>query len=531
MKAGAVVLVMLASTVHSSGNYSATRPQFGDDCAGASSCCAKADDGVACTLVCTTLNSKLSSCSAPCSSTADCRLHGEELQCIQVAGEEQLEQRDVSFAMAVVIGASVLGVLALGYCALLRGKEAGGRRDLCAACASLTAAAAVAVVVSGHSAEPSTHHFHSDARAVSANETHVQQRFCAPNGLLWVVGVSMTLAGSVAITLGTQLQKLAFNRQERAWQEALAAAALAATRGEGRAFEPAPRKPWFKLPLWWVGFLFLVIGAVSDFAAVGFAAQSLLAPLAAASLIINSIQAPCLLGEVPTLFDMLATLVICVGCTVSVVFADHTTRTYSLDDMLVLLVRPPFCTYLVSLLVLMVYAATVICRAQHDVQTVRIPAPHYLAAEAKSFADTDSLLLQVKAMDDDALSEKHGTHSRIAAKGAKHVRTDSSQKNGNVEEETVQVDAIERSRLAGSNYYAVYYAVLAGQCGGLTMLFAKMFSEIVRTVVTLAYWLRIIIDTDDAVTGQDTGSGWWPWCRLAYAGFCHTCRVACDMYD
>ena len=61
--------------------------------------------------------------------------------------------------------------------------------------------------------------------------------------------VSPEAAGSVAITFGTQLQKLAFNRQERAWQEAVLATSAAAERGEESTHVPAPRKPWFKLPL------------------------------------------------------------------------------------------------------------------------------------------------------------------------------------------------------------------------------------------------------------------------------------------
>ena len=55
----------------------------------------------------------------------------------------------------------------------------------------------------------------------------------------------------------------------------------------------------------------------------------------------------------------------------------------------------------------------------------------------------------------------------------------------------MQLDAIERSRLTGSNCYAVYYAVLAGQCGGMTMLFAKMLSEIVRSYMIVSVDLCI----------------------------------------
>lgn len=464
------------------------RPQFGDDCSGPSSCCAS-DDVAECALSCTTLNSKLSSCSAACSSAADClpfAQTGETLQCIQVARKEQLEQRDVSFAVAVVIAACVLGVLALGYCALLRDKGGRVSRSVCAACLSLAAIATAVVVVSHHAeaaAEQDPTNVHLGNRLESVNATHFPQRFCAPHSLLWVVGVSMALAGSVAITFGTQLQKLAFNRQERAWQEAVLATSAAAERGEESTHVPAPRKPWFKLPLWWAGYVFLVIGAFSDFAAVGFAAQSLLAPLAAASLIINSIQAPCLLGEIPTLFDVFATLVICAGCTVSVVFAEHSTRTYSLDDMLVLLTRPLFCTYLLGLLMLMVHVGTTIRRAQRDVEEVRISTRQYLAADPKSRADTHTLAEPAQAEDD---AEQGGVYDSLSHSAEEEAAEDANHgtpaKDENGAEEIVPLDAIERSRLDGSNRYAVYYAVLAGQCGGLTMLFAKMLSEIVRNL-------------------------------------------------
>lgn len=482
MKARALIFVMFGSTVHSSGNTSEMYRRFGDECSGFSSCCADdhgRDVDAGCILSCTTLNSKLSACSAPCSSTADCQQfaqHGEQLQCIRVAGEGKLEQRDVSFAVAIIIGACVLGLLGLGCCALHKHKGCSVRRDVCAVCVSLTAAS---VVILSHIATAATHpgvtNVRLDTRLQSANGTRSSQRFCAPHSLLWVVGVSMTLAGSVSITFGTQLQKLAFNRQERAWQQAAAAAAAELDGKSTR--ELVPRKPWFKLALWWVGYVFLAVGAVSDFAAVGFAAQSLLAPLAASSLIINIIQAPCMLGEVPTLFDMFATLVICVGCTVSVIFADHTTRTYSLSDMLVLLVQPIFCTYLVGLLALMAYAGTTIARAKRDVRKVVLRSVEY---------STQTLAKQSRADDD---VEQRGVHSVLPQQDDEETIKRAGKRLGVAEDEcdaekVVELDAIERSRRAGSNLFAVYYAVLAGQCGGLTMLFAKMLSEIVRLLAS-----------------------------------------------
>ena len=58
------------------------------------------------------------------------------------------------------------------------------------------------------------------------------------------------------------------------------------------------------------------------------------APLAASTLVINIVQAPCVVGEKPSRLDVTCTIVIAVGCILAVAFADHNTATYSLQEML-----------------------------------------------------------------------------------------------------------------------------------------------------------------------------------------------------
>ena len=58
------------------------------------------------------------------------------------------------------------------------------------------------------------------------------------------------------------------------------------------------------------------------------------APLAASTLVINIVQAPCVVGEKPGVLDVACTIIIAVGCTLAVAFADHNTATYSLQEML-----------------------------------------------------------------------------------------------------------------------------------------------------------------------------------------------------
>jgi hypothetical protein len=529
---------------------SAENASFGDECTSSASCCAADAAPHECALTCTMLNSKLSSCSAACDTAADCSAFarpGEELQCIQVATpRDTARQEDVSYAGAAV-GAALVGVLAFGCCALHREKDAARSKKLGVACAVV--AAAVVVVVNRASwlggadvaaeAAPNGSLPHSDILADAINGTEpARRRFCAPNSLLWVVGVSMTLAGSVSITFGTQLQKLAFNWQEQAWLEAVATAeAAAVAAGTSGGHEPAPRKPWFKLPMWWLGYVFLAIGAISDFAAVGFAAQSLLAPLAASSLIINIVQAPCMLGEVPTAFDMLATLVICAGCTVSVSFADHTTRTYSLEDMLVHSMQPLFCTYIVSLLGLMLFASSRIRQAERDVQLV--PLPRMRAGEAEPAGP------RAGQPEEEGDEEQGGKHAPLPQEeeeeeGASFVLVEQEgcsedEDQDEDAQEEVELDAVERSRMVGSNTYAVYYAVLAGQCGGLTMLFAKMLFEIVRatgcysslqSIDTIPYLSIMSIASIVSIMSTDIGQYYQLW-TLAGILFSLMCSTMC----
>lgn len=58
------------------------------------------------------------------------------------------------------------------------------------------------------------------------------------------------------------------------------------------------RQPYIRRPVWWVGFALVALGSVGDFAAFGFATQSLVAALGGgATLVANVITAQCLNGE------------------------------------------------------------------------------------------------------------------------------------------------------------------------------------------------------------------------------------------
>jgi len=124
-------------------------------------------------------------------------------------------------------------------------------------------------------------------------------------GGLWIVGVILTQGASLGSALGIIVMKYSND------------------------FSGS------KTYLVWLGGLVLMIsGALMDFAAFGFAAQSLIAPLGSETLICNAVMAPCLLGETITRMDMVATVIIAVGCTLSVAFGDHATPTYTVEQLM-----------------------------------------------------------------------------------------------------------------------------------------------------------------------------------------------------
>ncbi|ETN00992.1 hypothetical protein PPTG_17308 [Phytophthora nicotianae INRA-310] len=139
-----------------------------------------------------------------------------------------------------------------------------------------------------------------------------------PEKAIWVIGFTIAVVFSFLASVGINLQKKALKQNELM----------------------AEPKPAYRLPLWMLGFILCVVGSVLDFVAFGLAPQSLLAPLAALTLVWNMMLAPCFNKEKLSRKDIVSTLVIFVGATIAVVFASHTSPSYNLD-MLMQLYRDP----------------------------------------------------------------------------------------------------------------------------------------------------------------------------------------------
>lgn len=142
---------------------------------------------------------------------------------------------------------------------------------------------------------------------------------------MWVAGFLISLVFSVLNSVGINLQKLSMTRNDTA----------------------EVKKTTLKQPLWMLGFGLVCLGSLLDFVAFGMAPQTLLAPLAALSLVWNMLIAPIFHKEKVTRENLLATAIIFIGVTLTVIFAGHNTPTYELEDLIRLYQQPAMYAYIV----------------------------------------------------------------------------------------------------------------------------------------------------------------------------------------
>lgn len=131
---------------------------------------------------------------------------------------------------------------------------------------------------------------------------------------LWAVGAGLGLIGSVFSNLGVNVQKYSFMKNA--------------------LLPPEKRKSYWRNGGWWIGLALVILGALGDFIALGIAAQSIVAPIGAMTLVANIVFAHYWLKEQLPRKDLFATASIITGSIVCAVTGDHTETTYSLEELL-----------------------------------------------------------------------------------------------------------------------------------------------------------------------------------------------------
>ncbi|KAF4029673.1 Magnesium transporter NIPA [Phytophthora infestans] len=139
-------------------------------------------------------------------------------------------------------------------------------------------------------------------------------------------GAGLAVVASIVSNLGVNIQKYShLNEAARPVRE---------------------RRPYIRRPVWWVGFALVVLGSVGDFAAFGFATQSLVAALGGgATLVANVVTAQCLNGERLYKTDVGGVLFVIMGVVMIACIAEPNVE-YPLPELELRFVRTPFVVYI-----------------------------------------------------------------------------------------------------------------------------------------------------------------------------------------
>ncbi|CAK9054468.1 Probable magnesium transporter NIPA8 [Durusdinium trenchii] len=143
----------------------------------------------------------------------------------------------------------------------------------------------------------------------------------------WIIGVAFSFASSVLSCLGLIFQKYAHNQNQALPDD-----------------EKWPVVAGIVCsPCWWASFIMMGLFPFPfDFFAYSFAAQSLVAPFAGLTLIMNQFFAPLILKEKIHRIDLYAAVIVFAGCTLTTVSGNHDSETYVLDDLLEFFRRTEF---------------------------------------------------------------------------------------------------------------------------------------------------------------------------------------------
>lgn len=106
------------------------------------------------------------------------------------------------------------------------------------------------------------------------------------------------------------------------------------------------RKSYLKSPYWWVGIVLMIVGEAGNFLAYGFAPASIVSPLGVVAIISNCLIAPCMLREQFRKRDLLGVLIAVGGAVTVVVSAEGSNPKLGPDEILDLVRRWEFLTYL-----------------------------------------------------------------------------------------------------------------------------------------------------------------------------------------
>ncbi|EQC40964.1 hypothetical protein SDRG_02027 [Saprolegnia diclina VS20] len=158
------------------------------------------------------------------------------------------------------------------------------------------------------------------------------------------IGIGICLIGSTISNLGLNIQKYSFIMQAH--------------------LPDHERKPYNTQWRWWLGFFGVGVGSIADFAALTFAAQSIIMPVGAFTLVCNIVFAHFWLKEKLTRNDLWGTVWIVVGAVMVTIFGSHENTNYTLHELLRLYYRWDMLIYLVFIIGVLFFLYSMLMNAE-----------------------------------------------------------------------------------------------------------------------------------------------------------------------
>jgi len=146
----------------------------------------------------------------------------------------------------------------------------------------------------------------------------------------WIIGVFLASTGSLISNLGLNLQKLT---HVRASKVAAIQQQQQSGKSDSQSESSIARNPYYRKPIWVLGLSLVIFGSIADFVALGFAAQTIVAPLGSLTLVSNVVFAPYFSGESVSRSDLASTMAIVFGSAIAVAFATHEGAELSFDEL------------------------------------------------------------------------------------------------------------------------------------------------------------------------------------------------------
>lgn len=203
----------------------------------------------------------------------------------------------------------------------------------------------------------------------------------------WIIGIILCVGSAFSSVLGITFQKKAHVANMKTPEK--------------------DRKSYVKIPIWWIGLLGIILGAILDFVSLGFAPQTVVASLGSMTLVINAVVAPIALKEKLARLEKLSTMVITAGAAIAVASSSQKSQDYNLDILECLYRETGFITYAA---IITTWCITLWILFRHAEHLEKQENPSYYPAWAKIHPITIT-----------ALSGTLGAQSLLFAKGVSIV--------------------------------------------------------------------------------------------------------------